>query len=77
MRYSSVKTILLAAQRNQQYGVIKTHSNTVCFSFVNGDCSEDDIIGCNSDTEVISILNKVCNSYIDCDAIETIEVYKQ
>ena len=77
MKYASVKTILLAAQRNQQYGVIKTHSNTVCFSFVNGDCGEDDIIGCNSDSEVISILNKVCNSYIDCDAIETIEVYKQ
>ena len=37
MKYASVKTILLAAQRNQQYGVIKTHSNTVCFSFVNGD----------------------------------------
>ena len=77
MKYASVKTILLAAQRNQQYGVIKTHSNTVCFSFVNGDCGEDDIIGYNSDTEVISILNKVCNSYIDCDKIETIEVYNQ
>ena len=77
MKYASVKTILLAAQRNQQYGVIKTHSNTVCFSFVNGDCGDDDIIGWNSNTEVISILNKVCNSYIDCDAIETIEVYKQ
>lgn len=77
MRYASVKTILLAAQRNQQYGVIKTHGNTVCFSFINGDCGEDDIIGCNSDTEVISILNKACKSYIDCEAIETIEVYNQ
>ena len=77
MKFASVKTILLAAQENMQHGVIKTHNNAVCFSFENGDSSEDDIIGYNSDTEAISILNKVCNSYIDCDAIETIEVYNQ
>ena len=77
MKFASVKTILLAAQENMQHGVIKTHNNAVCFSFVNGDSSDDDIIGYNSDTEAISILNKVCNSYIDCEAIETIEVYKQ
>ena len=77
MKFASVKTILLAAQENMQHGVIKTHNNAVCFSFVNGDSGEDDVIGYNSDTEAISILGKACNSYIDCDAIETIEVYKQ
>ena len=77
MKFATVKTILMAAQSNQQHGVIKTHNNTVCFSFVNGDSGESDIIGYNSDTEAISILNKVCNSYIECEAIETIEVYKQ
>lgn len=77
MKYASVKTILLAAQDNMQHGVIKTHNNVVIFSFVNGDSGEDDVIGYNSDTEAISILGKACNSYIDCEAIETIEVYKQ
>ena len=77
MKFESVKTILFAAQENMQHGVIKTHNNVVCFSFANGDSGEDDIIGYNSDTEPISILGKACNSYIDCEAIETIEVYKQ
>lgn len=77
MKFKTVETILMAAQSNLQHGVIKTHNNDVCFSFVNGDSGEDDIIGFNSDTEVISVLGKACNSYIDCEAIETIEVYKQ
>ena len=77
MKFATVKTILMAAQSNLQHGVIKTHNNDVCFSFVNGDSSEDDIIGYKIDTEVISVLGKTCNSYIDCEAIETIEVYKQ
>ena len=77
MKFATVKTILMDAQSNQQHGVIKTHNNTVCFSFANGDSGEDDVIGYNSDTEAISILGKACNSYIDCEAIETIEVYKQ
>ena len=77
MKFESVKTILFAAQENMQHGVIKTHNNVVSFSFVNGDSGEDDVIGYNSDTEAISILGKACNSYIDCEAIETIEVYKQ
>ena len=66
----------MAAQSNLQHGVIKTHNNDVCFSFVNGESGEDDIIVFNSDTEVISVLGKACNSYIDCEAIECIEVYK-
>ena len=77
MKFKTVETILMAAQSNQQHGVIKTHNNDVCFSFANGDSDEDDIIAYKSYTEAISILNKVCNSYIDCDAIETIEVYNQ
>lgn len=77
MKLKTVETILMAAQSNLQHGVIKTHNNDVCFSFVNGDSGEDDIIGFSSDTEVISVLGKACNSYIDCEAIETIEVYKQ
>lgn len=77
MKFKTVETILMAAQSNLQHGVIKTHNNDVCFSFVNGESGEDDIIGFNSDTEVISVLGKACNSYIDSEAIETIEVYKQ
>ncbi len=77
MKFATVKTILMAAQSNQQHGVIKTHNNDVCFSFANGDSGEDDIIGYKIDTEVISVLGKTCNSYIECEAIETIEVYKQ
>lgn len=76
MKFKTVKTILMAAQSNQQHGVIKTHNNDVCFSFVNGDSGEDDTIGYDSDTLIISVLGKACNSYIDCEAIETIEVYK-
>lgn len=77
MKFKTIQTILMAAQSNLQHGVIKTHNNDVCFSFANGDSGEDDIIGYNIDTEVISVLGKACNSYIDCEAIETIEVYKQ
>lgn len=73
MKFNTVKTILMAAQSNQQHGVIKMHSDCVCFSFTNG---EDDIIAYSSDTEVISVLGKAGNSYIDCEAIECIEVYK-
>lgn len=76
MKFKTVQTILMAAQSNQQHGVIKMHSDCVCFSFTNGDSGEDDIVGYNSDTEVISVLGKACNSYIDCEAIECIEVYK-
>lgn len=50
MKFKTVKTILMAAQSNQQHGVIKTHNNDVCFSFVNGDSGEDDTIGYDSDT---------------------------
>ena len=77
MKFATVKTILLAAQENMQYGVIKTHNNAVCFSFANGDSGEDDSFAYKSDTEVISVLGKACNRYIDCEAIETIELYKQ
>lgn len=76
MKFNTVKTILMAAQSNQQHGVIKMHSDCVCFSFTNGDSGEDDIIAYSSDTEVISVLGKAGNNYIDCEAIECIEVYK-
>lgn len=76
MKFKTVKTILMAAQSNQQHGVIKMHSDCVCFSFTNGDSGEDDIIAYSSDTEVISVLGKAGNSHIDCEAIECIEVYK-
>lgn len=76
MKFNTVKTILMAAQSNQQHGVIKMHSDCVCFSFTNGDSGEDDIIAYSSDTEVISVLGKAGNSHIDCETIECIEVYK-
>lgn len=77
MRYETVESILMKAQENQQHGVIKTHNDSVCFSFANGDSSEDYIIAYDSRAEVVSVLGKVCNSYVDCEAIECIEVYKQ
>lgn len=76
MKFATVKTILMAAQSNQQHGVIKTHNNDVCFSFANGDSGEDDIIGYDSRKRTITILGKTCNTYIDCDAVECIEVYR-
>lgn len=48
MKFKTVETILMAAQSNQQHGVIKMHSDCVCFSFSNGDSGEDDTIGYNS-----------------------------
>lgn len=61
---------------NQQHGVIKYGNDSVDFDFTAGDCSEQDMIGYNSDTEVISVLGKARNAYIDCEAIQCIEVYR-
>lgn len=76
MKFKTVQTILMAALSNQQHGEIKTHNDSICFSFANGDSSEDDIIAYDSRAEVISVLGKVCNSYVDCDAIESISLRK-
>lgn len=76
MKFKTVETILMAALSNQQHGEIKTHNDSICFSFANGDSSEDDIIAFDSRAEVLSVLGKVCNSYVDCDAIESISLRK-
>lgn len=76
MKLKTVRTILDAAMENQQHGVIKYGNDSVDFDFTAGDCSEQDMIGYNSDTEVISVLGKARNAYIDCEAIQCIEVYR-
>lgn len=76
MKLTTVRTILDAAMNNQQHGVIKFGNDSVDFSFMAGDASEQDIIGYNSDTEVISVLGKARCAYIDCEAIQCIEVYR-
>lgn len=76
MKLKTVRTILDAAMDNQQHGIIKFGNDSVDFSFTAGDCSEQDMIGYNSDTEVISVLGKARSAYIDCEAIQCIEVYR-
>lgn len=76
MKLTTVRTILDAAMNNQQHGVIKYGNDSVDFSFTAGDSSEQDIIGYNSETEVISVLGKARCAYIGCEAIQCIEVYR-
>ena len=76
MKLATVRTILDAAMDNQQHGVIKFTADCVDFDFTAGDSTEQDIIGYNSDTEVVSVLGKARNAYIDCKAIQCIEVYR-
>lgn len=61
---------------NQQHGFIKYGNGSVDFDFQVGDISKRDIIGYNSDTEVISVLGKTRCAYIDCEAIQCIEVFR-
>lgn len=75
MKLQTVRTILDAAMRNQQRGIIKYGNDSVDFDFTDGDSSDQDLIGYNTDTEVISVLGKARNAYIDCEAIQCIEVY--
>lgn len=76
MRNRRIKFATL--QENLQHGLIKYGSDSVDFDFTASavDKGEENIIGYDSDTEVISVLGKARNAYIDCDAIECIEVYK-
>ena len=53
-----------------------TPNSCTNFSFTEGDGSEDDIIGYDSRARAITILGKTHNTYIDCDAVECIEVYR-
>lgn len=77
MKLSSIKTILSNAQENQLHGnIFTTSGHSVSFDFYFYDGNENaDILGFNSETEVISILSAGMNSYIDCDSITHIEVY--
>ena len=76
MEFKVLKEALINAQENMWDGVIKTHNSCTDFSFIKGDSSEDDIIGYDSRTRTITILGKTCNTYIDCDTVECIEVYR-
>lgn len=76
MDFKTLEATLINAQENMWHGVIKTPNSCTNFSFINGDGSEDDIIGYDSRARIITILGKTCNTYIDCDTIECIEVYR-
>lgn len=77
MKFATVKTILTAAQENKQYIEINLKSRLgVHCDFTESDDHKPNIIGYNSDTEVISVLKDTVDVYIDCEAIEYIEVYK-
>lgn len=76
MKFNTLKAALINAQENMWDGVIRTHNSCVDFSFIHGDGSEDDIIGYDNRTRTMTILGKTCNTYIDCDAVECIEVYR-
>ena len=76
MDFKTLEATLINAQENMWHGVIVTHNSSTDFSFINGDGSEDDIIGYDSRARAITILGKTRNTYIDCDAVECIEVYR-
>lgn len=62
---------------NQQHGMIKYGNDSVDFDFTASalDKDEQDILAFSSDTEVVSVLGKVRCAYIDCEAIQCIEVF--
>lgn len=77
MKFKTVQTILTAAHDNSQYGEIQLKSGSICrFYFSENDDRKPNIIGYNSDTEVISVLKSSTDVYIDSEAIESIAVYK-
>ncbi len=77
MKFKTVKTILTAAQENQQYGEIQLKSGSCCYFYFNeSDDRKPNTIGYNSDTEIISLLKSSMDVYIDCEAIESISVQK-
>lgn len=78
MKLQTVRTILDAAMENQQHGVIKYDNDSVDFDFTDSALQRDeqDLIGYNSETEVISVLGKARCAYIGCEAIQCIEVYR-
>ena len=74
MKFQTVKTILTAAHENKQYGEINLKSGSCCNFCFNLEPKE--IIGYNSDTEVVSVLKGSTDVYIDCEAIVSIVVHK-
>lgn len=76
MKFTSVKNILAAAQENKQRGVIKMNGGfVVSFSFTGEDCTPD-AIEYNFSPEIISILRTESTSYINCESVQSINVYK-
>lgn len=78
MKLQTVKTILNAAMNNQQLGLIKFGNNRVVCDFTASAIEKDmqDIVAFDNDTEVVEVLGKARNAYIDCEAIESIEVFR-
>ena len=77
MKLATVQTILNNAQASECHGnIFTTSGHSVSFEFYSGPgYSDPDIIGYNTDTEVVSILSSAVSSYIDCQSITHIEVY--
>ncbi|MDD6754366.1 MAG: hypothetical protein PUE15_10785 [Prevotella sp.] len=76
MKLLAIRKILDAAMANQQRGIIKYGNDSVDFDFTAGDSSEQDMVAFSTDTEVLSVFGKARNAYIDCEAIQCIEVYR-
>lgn len=83
MKFETVKTILTAAQENQQVGTIYIKGEVeISFYFhTRKDIYtrkewEPDGFGYDSDTGVIWFLNSSQNYYIDCEAIISINLFK-
>ena len=76
MKFTSVKNILATAQKNKQRGVMKMNGGfIVTFSFTGEDCAPD-TIEYDSSPEIISILRTESTSYVNCESIQSINVYK-
>lgn len=84
MNFKTVKTILTAAQENQQAGTIfiKGEVEISFYFYTRKDIYtrkdwEPDGFGYDSDTGVIWMLNSFHNYYIDCEAIISIELFNK
>ena len=75
MKFEKVRKILDAAMKDQQHGIIKFAGDSVDFDFTARDSSEPYVIGYCYDMGVVSVLDNVRKVYIECAAIQCIEVY--
>lgn len=77
MKLAKIKTIMLYAQKDQRHGnIFTTSGHSVAFEFYSGPgYGHPDIIDNNPTTEVVKVLSRAANSYIDCASITHIVTY--